>query len=200
MLRASMVVSSILLLLYFFEWSIIDVVTPFLFLPLEGLIWVVFLAVVIGSIVHWIRNRQVRQSWLPLLICAVVVFLVFTVPFTKIWLRIDFILRRNARERIVEEISLGKLQAGSPSADGTRSVRLPDDAPHVAYGGNEVFEQVVDGKIFVFFFTYRGIMSSYAGFLFVPTGADPSAFSDLNETSRIYVERYSEHWYYASHH
>jgi hypothetical protein len=32
MLRTSIVVSALLLLLYFFEWSIIDVVTPFLFI------------------------------------------------------------------------------------------------------------------------------------------------------------------------
>jgi len=42
------------------------------------------------------------------------------------------------------------------------SVRLPDDAPHVAYGGDEVLEQAVDGKILVFFFTYRGIMRCQA--------------------------------------
>jgi hypothetical protein len=73
-------------------------------------------------------------------------------------------------------------------------------APQVSMGGNEILEEVHDGKTYLFFFTFRGILDSYAGFLFVPTGGDPRAFSDLNEAPATFITRYSEHWFFASHH
>jgi hypothetical protein len=196
----SILASAVLLLLHVFEWSIIDAVTPFLFLPLEGIAWLIFIAVSIGSVVHWIRHRRLRRSWLPLLICCATVCLVFTVPFTRLWLRVDFVVRRHAREHIVQDVSAGKLGPFSGDGQKTRVISLPADAPQVSMGGNEILEEVHDGKTYLFFFTFRGILDSYAGFLFVPTGGDPRAFGDLNETPATSITRYSEHWFFASHH
>jgi hypothetical protein len=195
----SMFASLALLLLYAFQWSIIDLITPFLFLPVQGLVWLMFVGVSVWSMVYWIRNRRLRQSWTPVLICGASVCLVMTVPFTNLWLQYDFSVRRNARERIVQEVSEGKLQPIPGRGQFTKLISLPMGAPQVSMGGNEILEQIQDGKTYVFFFTYRGILSSYAGFLYVPTGGDPSAFSDLNEQSRRQIEKYSEHWFFASH-
>jgi hypothetical protein len=197
--RASIVASMALLLLYAFQWSIIDLITPFLFLPLEGLVWLIFLGMSIWSMVYWIRNRRLRRSWLPLLICCASFCLVMTVPFTNLWLRFDFSFRRNARERIVQDVSQGRLRPVPGYGQSTKLISLPVGTQQVSMGGNEILEQEQDGKTYVFFFTNRGILSSYAGFLYVPTGGGPSAFSDLNEQSRTHIEKYSEHWFFASH-
>jgi hypothetical protein len=37
------------------------------------------------------------------------------------------------------------------------------------------------------------------GVLYVPTDGDPAAFADLNEQSRTWIDKYDEHWFFASH-
>lgn len=197
--KVSIFASLALLLLYAFQWSIIDLVTPFLFAPIEGLVWLIFAGISAWSIVHWIRNRRLRLSWLPLLICCVSFGLVMTLPFTNLWLQYDFTFKRNNRERIVQEVLAGKLAPLREFAGGTKVIALPQGAPQVSMGGNQILAEVHDGKTYVLFFTYRGILSSYAGFLYVPTAGDPAAFSDLNERSRTQIEKYSDHWFFASH-
>jgi hypothetical protein len=52
----------------------------------------------------------------------------------------------------------------------------------------------------VFFFTFRGILDNYAGFLYVPSGGKPTEYSDLNEPQSVEIEHLEGNWYYASHH
>jgi hypothetical protein len=195
----SVFTSLALLLLYAFQWSIIDLITPFLFLPLQGLLWLMFVGASVWSVVYWIRNRRLRQSWIPFLICGLSVCLVMTVPFTDLWLQYDFRIRRNARERIVQEVLERKLGPALEDSRMPKLVTLPRGAPRVSMGGNEILALMRDGKTYVFFFTYRGILRNYAGFLYVPTDGNPAAFADLNEQSRTWIDRYDEHWFFASH-
>lgn len=57
-----------------------------------------------------------------------------------------------------------------------------------------------DGLQYVFFFTFRGILDNYSGFLFVPEGGDPTRFRDLNEPESTQLARYASHWYFAGNH
>ena len=50
----------------------------------------------------------------------------------------------------------------------------------------------------MFFFTYRGILDNYSGFLFVHSGGDPRRFADLGEPTTDIIQQ-EDHWYFAAH-
>lgn len=195
----ALAVSACLVLLTAFQWSLVDLLTPFLMLPLQSIVSLIFAVVLIWSLAHFVRNRRNRASLLPTVICAISLCLVIWVPWTDLWLRLNFAANKAARERIVGDVYAGKLTSYVPDADGVGTISLSNDAPRVSSGGNEIETARRGTKTYVFFYTYRGILSSYAGFLYVPTGGDPSEFSDLHEKRRSIFVRYDEHWFFVSH-
>jgi hypothetical protein len=196
----ALAVSACLILLTAFQWSLVDLLTPFLLLPLQGIVWLTFAVVLVWSLAHFVRNRQNRASLFPLVICAVSLCLVAWVPWTDLWLRFNFASNKAARERIVRDVYEGTLTSYTINADGVGTISLPNNAPQVSNGGNEIETARRGAKTYVFFYTFRGILSSYAGFLYVPTGGDPSEFSDLNEKRRSIFVKYDDHWFFVSHH
>ncbi len=51
----------------------------------------------------------------------------------------------------------------------------------------------------MFFFTFRGVLDNYSGFLFVPDGGDPKEFYDLGEPGSTQLVKYGKNWYWAGH-
>ena len=66
-------------------------------------------------------------------------------------------------------------------------------------GGNEVVVEEHDDKTYVLFFTFRGVLDNYSGFLYVPDGGSPSLFSDLDEQQFTQIVPLEENWYFVSH-
>ena len=66
-------------------------------------------------------------------------------------------------------------------------------------GGNEVVVESHDGANYVFFFTFRGILDNYSGFLYVPEGGKASRFSDLSEQDSTQIKHLENNWYFTSH-
>jgi len=48
----SLVTSLIILLFTIFQWSLVELLTPFLLLPMQGVLWLIYLVVVIWSVAH----------------------------------------------------------------------------------------------------------------------------------------------------
>jgi hypothetical protein len=193
----TIVTCSILVLLSAFEWTLIDWLTPFLFFPLIFAAWLAFGTSVLINAVQWFRRRKEgTKPGVPLLVCAGTLATVLFVPFTNIWLWVDFHMKVTEREAVVQKIYSGHLQPNVPH--NKRLIALGKGSK-LSMGGNEVMVDVQDGKTYVLFFTYRGIMDSYSGFLFVPKGGSPSTFSEMNDRG-AQLTKFSDTWYYASHH
>ena len=79
-------------------------------------------------------------------------------------------------------------------------IALGSEYANISKGGNEVMLQEIEGENYVMFYTFRGILDNYSGFLYVPLGGDPRNFLDLNEQDTTQIIQYSDNWYYASHH
>jgi hypothetical protein len=191
--QVAIVVSMCLVLVTAFQWSLVELLTPFLMVPMQGILWLIFIIVAIWSVVHSIRLRKQRRNLIPAFICAAGLGIVTLVPFTKIWLHFNFASNKSARERVVHDVSEGRLTPNRVLANGIGMIGLPNQTRNISAGGNEIETAKRDGKTYVFFFTFRGILNSYSGFLYVPTGGDPSAFSDVNEDPRAVSERYDDH-------
>jgi hypothetical protein len=188
---------AVIVLMAALQWTIIDVVTPFLFYSLQAMAWLLLLVGFIWAIVVRVRTTVSGSvANYPLLICSVAIVIALFVPWTRLWLVTNERLYRTDRERIVRQVEEGSLR---PNVSYNRSlIALGSGAPAVSEGGNEILVEEHNGHSYVFFFTYRGILSHYSGFLFVPTGADPRLFADAADGSTI-LEQRNANWFFLAH-
>lgn len=187
------------IILVAFEWSIVDRITPFLYMPLAGLVWAVYIIAAIASLTCVIEYKKIGTASLsPLIIMAAALLIIYFVPFTKLWLKADFALYKNKREEIVRKVYKNELK---PNVSHNPSlIDLGDSYPVVSMGGNEiVIEEHADLK-YIFFYTFRGVLDNYSGFLYAPDGGKPRYYSDLNESDSSQITALEGNWYYISHH
>jgi len=195
---ASALVPAALLLLRAFEWSVVDVVSVFGIFFIDAAVWLAMAGCTIWALVHAIRGRRRgRRAARPFLVCFSASLLAVFFPFTHTWLNANYHWLRPSRMRVVEMVEAGALR--SNSADTSAIIALPPGSPHVSMGGNDIIVESHDGRRYVFFFTFRGILDNYSGFLFVPDGGDPRRFGDLGEENSTQLVAYDEHWYFAAH-
>lgn len=189
--------SASLLLITAFEWSLIDWLTPLLYVAALGAVWLVFALAVLSALFSAFRHRrQGPRAALPLGLCLAAFLLAMLAPFTDLWLWVNFHRHQAEREAVVRQISGGELRPGTSPHD--KLVALPPGSG-LSQGGDQVIVERHDGRLYVLFFTYRGILDNYSGFLFVPPGGDPALF-DARQGRTPQLIRYGEHWYFTSHH
>ncbi len=101
-------------------------------------------------------------------------------------LDLDFKLHKTQREVVIENVNNGSL---SPNVVHNSSlINLENRYPVLSAGGNEIVVEQHEGLKYVFFFTFRGILDNYAGFLYVPNGGKPTECSDLNESRGVEIK------------
>jgi hypothetical protein len=182
-----------------FQWSIIDWITPLLMPFLIFLVFVIFLIGLGFSLSCLFKFKQIRWLAIVPLATQLLTFVILEfVPFTKLWVNADFHLYESQRQEIVEKVYSGELV---PNVEYNSSlIALGSEYSKVSMGGNEIQIQDINGLKYVFFFTFRGILDNYSGFLYVPDGGDPINFADLNEEDVTQIIKYADNWYYTSHH
>lgn len=191
--------SLLIIILTAFEWSIIDRITPFLYMPLSGVVWLFFMAAAIASLTCVFKYKKIGIiSFSPLSILMGAFLVVYFVPFTNLWLKADYSLYKKEREEIVKKVYENKLK---PNVNHNSSlINLGRSYPLVSMGGNEIVVEEHAGLKYVFFYTFRGILDNYSGFLYVPDGGVPTNYSDLDESSSTQITHLDGNWHYASHH
>lgn len=107
----------------------------------------------------------------------------------------DFYIFRPAREFMVQRVITGAIAVPDLEFNDDKLVTLGPKEPFVSWDGNEIIVAKIDGKTCVFFYTSRSF-GEYVGFLWVPTGVDPTRFRDMSEPGGQ-VKHYEEHWYWV---
>jgi hypothetical protein len=187
-----------LIAVHAFEWSIVDRITPFLYLPLAGVVWWVVIGVGLASLTCLTKIRAIgTRSFVPAAVIALSILIVTLVPFTDLWLKVDYARYKKERNEIVLKILRGDLT--SNVSYNAKLIALGDRYPLVSMGGNEVIVEHHNGNTYILFYTFRGVLDNYSGFLYVSGGGSPSLFSDLNEQATTQIMPLGEDWYYASH-
>jgi hypothetical protein len=182
------------------KWSIIDHFSLFFFIPLSicfGIVWIVSF---ISSFVVLTKCKTIgkKAAMLPLSINIMTLVIILFVPLTKFWIKFDYWWYINEREKVIELIQSGVL---SPNVNHNKSlIALPSSFPNISSGGNEVVVKEYNHNKYIFFYTFRGILDNYSGFLYVPKTGDPRQFSDLDEENVTELIKFDENWYYCSHH
>ena len=195
----AIVASCAVVLLSAFKLSIVDRIMPFGMVALVPLMWAIYFATIITSLSCLTKFKSIRAySLVPLSINLISFVVVVLVPFTELWIKADFSLYRSDRDRVVSEVLQGILQ---PNVEYNSSlISLDQSYPLLSMGGNEIVAEEYEGQTYILFFTYRGVLDNYSGFLHVPEGGNPSRFSDLNEKDMTYIEHIDGNWYFVLHH
>ena len=195
-LTYSVISSGILLLVLAFQWNIVDFLTPLLTLPLLGIAWLLqMLGVILSFLFVYRRRRDGVAAFVPLAVSALAILLAIFVPFTQMWLHVNFDMHKAAREQIIAKVRSGALKPNVSYDDNL--IALPKSY-NVSMGGEEIIVQGALKNPYVFFFTYRGILDSYSGFLWVPKGKDPRNFMDSGEAGGEIVP-FGGDWYFIGH-
>ena len=197
--KFAMSISIFAILIMAFQWSIIDWITPLLMPFLIFLVFIIFLIGLGFSLSCLFKFRQIRWLAIVPLATQLLAFVIIEfVPFTKLWVNVDFHLYKSQRQEVVERVYSGELV---PNVEYNSSlIALGSEYSKVSMGGNEIQIQDINGLKYVFFFTFRGILDNYSGFLYVPDGGVPIHFADLNEEDVTQIIKYADNWYYTSHH
>lgn len=193
--NACLVASLMLLVVAFAQWWLIDWLTPFLMPILYLVVLACFGAVFMWSMVSAIRKRP--RSVASLAVCTGTLLIWTFVPFSDLWVRANYWYYRDARDVVVARVLAGSLR---PNVEHNSSlITLPPGTPQVSMSGNQIVVEEHDGRKLVFFYTFRGILDNYAGFLFVPKDANPLSYSDLGEPCCTQFVKYSDRWFWVSH-
>ncbi|WP_138416636.1 hypothetical protein [Aquibacillus sediminis] len=159
--------ASVLLLVFkFFEWQLVGLFTVF-FLPV---IWLVFYGffIVAGvlSIVQWVR----KKDWKPVTVIAVTTLLVFLIPFHQLAIQTDFYWNKQKRLEVIEQIDNQTLEPNVSHNDTL--IELPTKYRSLSSGGDVVLEKQSD-RLSVLFFTSRGVLDNFSGFVYSENGEEP---------------------------
>lgn len=131
-------------------------------------------------------------AFAPLIVSARTLLVAFYVPFTQLWLQANFNLNRAAREHVVEKVRSGTFVPNVAHNDNLSA--LPKGSG-VSMGGDEILVEGPSSNPYVFFFTFRGILDNYSGFLWVPDGGRPERFGDAGEPGTE-IEPLDGNWYF----
>ena len=187
-----MVAGLLLIALQAFQWSLIDLLTPFL-APLVALpVLLIFAGATLCALVEaaaGLWRRELRRV-LPLGICLAALAAAVYVPWTPLMLDVDFHLNRHAREEVVRQVQQGRLRPDPRF--GTGLIKLPFRYRNLSAGGGEI---VYEGGE-VLFYTFRGVLDSFAGFVYSPSDDAPGFASFGGDVKE--VRRLRKHWFWMS--
>ena len=103
-------------------------------------------------------------------------------------LKIDFAFNLDKREEVVEMIQ-NKVLTSNVSHNSS-IIELPSKYKNLSKGGGEV--NVKEGSIF--FYTFRGILDNFSGFVYMPDDNEPYKHDFL--CSHMQLKKMKDHWFW----
>jgi hypothetical protein len=187
---------ALLLLHQLTELVILDKLTPFVAVPVElGGLLVLCVSFVVST--RHISRSGGSGDWdryLPIGLNVLTVALLLTVPFESIYLGINFSSKLDRREEVVREVMSGAIKE---DVAGSRDLaQLPSEYGDLSAGNGQIVIFRDSGTVDVLFFTYRGILDNYSGFLYREDPAKPLPTVTGGRPRR--VVRYSDRWFWVA--
>ncbi|MFJ8266463.1 hypothetical protein [Peribacillus asahii] len=179
--------SILVILIAFFQWYLIDIITEFLMLPIWLVIFGFFIFITVKTIINLFKNKD----WKPFTIQLLTILLWMFFPFTQVMLDLDFKMKKSEREEIVEMVEDGTLKP-NVSYDSSL-IQLPEKYDRLSKGGGEIVIEKNDNS--VLFFTYRGILDNFSGFVYSPNDKKPNQNDFDGDFKQI--EKSEENWYFV---
>ncbi|MGE7635347.1 hypothetical protein ACQKMZ_24540 [Bacillus paramycoides] len=184
-------ISGIILIIYnLTKWYLVQLVTPF-FMPFVSIaIYGSFFIIFIIGIINFIKCK----NWKPLVIQLTIIIICIYVPFVKIYMKIDFIIYKEDRKQVIELIEQKKL---IPNVEyNNKMIHLPKQFVSTSKNGGDILVQEKENSTLIFFYTYRGILDNFSGFIYSLNDIKPIK-SDFNSDFKEII-KVEKNWYYVT--
>ncbi|HJT71702.1 MAG TPA: hypothetical protein VJ731_15995 [Terriglobales bacterium] len=173
----SAIASGLVILVSLFRWTIVEYLTPFLEPFLEMAIAGFLVIALIWSIVHCLKawGRGLAFAFLPLIVCLLTAAIAIFVPFNELTTNVDFRVHYNARMAVVSDVLAGRYDKYIESTGGSGDlIALPTKLAYLSSGGGEIIRLRKQDRTLILFFSFRGVLDSFSGFVYSSDNLAPS--------------------------
>jgi hypothetical protein len=190
LLLLSLISSLLVILVSLFQWDLIDIITEFLMLPIWLFVYAFFIIMTIWTLIHLLKNRK----WQPFVIQLITILLWLFFPFNQINLDLNFRSHQDKREEVATKIENGVIKPNVPNSPSL--IQLPKEYTQLSKGGGDILVETKGKAKSILFFTYRGMIDNFSGFVYNPNDNKPSK-SDFNGDFKQ-IKKVHKNWYYVS--
>ncbi|WP_229754461.1 hypothetical protein [Priestia megaterium] len=102
----------------------------------------------------------------PFVIQLITISLWFFFPFNQVNLDLNFKIHQDKREEVATKIENGVIKPNVP--DSPSLIQLPEEYTQLSKGGGDIVVETKGKAKSILFFTYRGMLDNYSGFVYNP--------------------------------
>jgi len=190
LLLLSLISSLFVILVSLFQWDLVDIITEFLMLPIWLFVYAFFIIMTIWTLIHLFKKRK----WQPFVIQLITISLWFLFPFNQINLDLNFKIHQDKREEVATKIENGVIKPNV--SDSPSLIQLPKKYTQLSKGGGDIVVETKGKAKSILFFTYRGMLDNFSGFVYNPNDNKPSK-SDFNGDFKQ-IKKVHKNWYYVA--
>ncbi|MED3881544.1 hypothetical protein [Priestia megaterium] len=190
LLLLSLISSLLVVLVSLFQWDLVDIITEFLMLPIWLFVYAFFIIMTIWTLIYLFKNRK----WQPFVIQLITILLWFFFPFNQVNLDLNFRIHQDKREEVATKIENGVIKPNV--SDSLSLIQLPKEYTQLSKGGGDVVVETKGKAKSILFFTYRGMLDNFSGFVYNPNDNKPSK-SDFDGDFKQ-IKKVHKNWYYVS--
>ncbi|MCR8928940.1 hypothetical protein NLI92_004370 [Priestia megaterium] len=190
LLLLSLISSLFVILVSLFQWDLVDIITEFLMLPIWLFVYAFFIIMTIWTLIHLFKKRK----WQPFVIQLITISLWFLFPFNQVNLDLNFKIHQDKRAEVATKIENGVIKPNV--SDSPSLIQLPKKYTQLSKGGGDIVVETKGKANSILFFTYRGMLDNFSGFVYNPNDNKPSK-SDFNGDFKQ-IKKVHKNWYYVS--
>ncbi|MFE4038653.1 MULTISPECIES: hypothetical protein [Priestia] len=190
LLLLSLISSFFVILVSLFQWDLVDMITEFLMLPIWLFVYAFFIIMTIWTLIHLFKKRK----WQPFVIQLITILLWFFFPFNQVNLDLNFKIHQDKREEVATQIENGVIKPNV--SDSPSLIQLPKKYTQLSKGGGDIVVETKGKAKSILFFTYRGMLDNFSGFVYNPNDNKPSKSNFNGDFEQI--KKVHKNWYYVS--
>ncbi|MHC5530497.1 hypothetical protein [Priestia megaterium] len=190
LLLLSLISSLFVILVSLFQWDLVDIITEFLMLPIWLFVYAFFIIMTIWTLIHLFKKRK----WQPFVIQLITISLWFFFPFNQVNLDLNFKIDQDKREEVATKIENGVIKPNV--SDSPSLIQLPKKYTQLSKGGGDIVVETKGKAKSILFFTYRGMLDNFSGFVYNPNDNKPSKSGFNGDFKQI--KKVHKNWYYVS--
>lgn len=190
LLLLSLISSLFVILVSLFQWDLVDIITEFLMLPIWLFVYAFFIIMTIWTLIHLFKKRK----WQPFVIQLITISLWFLFPLNQVNLDLNFKILQDKREEVATKIENGVIKPNA--SDSPSLIQLPKKYTQLSKGGGDIVVETKGKAKSILFFTYRGMLDNFSGFVYNPNDNKPSK-RDFNGDFKQ-IKKVHKNWYYVA--
>jgi hypothetical protein len=174
------------------QWILIDILTPFCIGPVILISFLCLILMLLASVIYipFRIKKHLVEAFAPLVINVATCAIIWFVPFNNIWLDIVFSANWQGYNEVVQMVERGEIGLVTGKA-----VQLPQKYQYLSTGGGDIIIEKQDGVTSILFFTYRGVLDNYSGYVYRSDNSPPPEDDLLGPWKQVMQKK--PHWFFC---